>query len=125
MKKLPPPFLVSALVLAAAVSTQVGSVAVLDPERRAKAVYLENNIQLQKLWRLPFGLFVAVPRVEGVVRIDCTGKPARSLTFGYVTPGFHSRFNLKDGCSTGAATTSKHSRRPHLSLYHGQQTLVQ
>lgn len=41
---------------------------------------------------------------RGGVRIDCRDKPSRSLTFGYVTPGIHSRFELKVGCSFGTPT---------------------
>lgn len=104
MTKVPLFILAFTLILIAAALTRLGSVVVLDPTHRADTVSLENGIQLQKLWGLPWGIFVAIPRVEGVVRIDCRDKPSRSLTFGYVTPGIHSRFELKGGCSSGTPT---------------------
>lgn len=82
--------LVLAFVSAAALvgwATVRGTVVVRGGEHVVSAV-LTNHARDQRLTRLPGGLFVGSPQLEGTVRLHC--KDGSAVEWGYVTRSLHS-----------------------------------
>jgi hypothetical protein len=64
-----------------------GSVVVHDETGEVASAMVTNGREEQALWRLPGGLFFAVPGMEGEVEVRCrNGARAR---WGYVTGYMH------------------------------------
>ena len=77
-----------ALVLAGILYVALfGSVVVHDDSGAVASAVLTNGREEQPLLRLPGGLFVAVPGLEGTIELRCrNGARAR---WGYATPHMH------------------------------------
>jgi hypothetical protein len=75
--------LVLLIVFAALYSEYTGYVVVHDETGRAVEARITNGIREQALSDLPFGYFIAVPKVEGEIEVRCSdGSTVRG---GYVT----------------------------------------
>ena len=58
-------------------------VIVHDETGEVVSAVVTNDRSEQALWRLPFGLFVAVPGMEGIVEVRC--RNGARTRWGYVT----------------------------------------
>jgi hypothetical protein len=88
----------TAFLVAAGWLFVAGSVAVLDARGRVARVEITNHRSSISLIRLPGGLFVGLPALEGVVRVRCRG--GRMFQTLYVTRSVHSwqRLEGSSGC---------------------------
>jgi hypothetical protein len=73
-----------------------GTVVVRDPTGEVVRAFITDDHDEQGLHRLPGGVFVGVPGLEGVAVIACRGGRARA--HGYVTGGMHTRLEAGPGC---------------------------
>ena len=73
-----------------------GTVAVTDHTGEVEAAFVTDDRDSQRLIRLPGGLFVDVPQMEGLVEIRCRdGSRHRQ---GYVTTNWHTRVKVEGHC---------------------------
>lgn len=90
-----------ALLVTYLVFELLGSVIVTDQTGQVvSATIIGSNGATQAMYRLPWGNFVAIPRIEGDVAIRCRDESVGRG--GYVTPHMHARLEVKPGktCST-------------------------
>ena len=73
-----------------------GTVAVKDRTGEVEAAFVTDERESQRLFRLPGGLFVGVPQMEGVVEIRC--RDGSRHRHGYVTANWHTRVKVEGRC---------------------------
>jgi hypothetical protein len=85
-----------ALLLLALAIALAGSVVVRDRTGEVARAIVTNDRETQPLLRLPGGLFVAIPLMEGTIEIECRdGSRHRN---GYVTGHMHIRVRVEGRC---------------------------
>jgi hypothetical protein len=76
-----------------------GSAVVHDETGDVIAAVITNDREEQAMWRLPGGLFFAVPGLEGTIEVRCRGG-SRSQ-WGYVTRHMHTWLRVERGPGCG------------------------
>ena len=84
------------LVLLWLAITVAGSVVVRDRTGEVTSAVVTNDREEQPLYRLPGGVFVGIPQLEGVVEISC-GDGSRHQQ-GYVTGHMHTWVKVEGRC---------------------------
>ena len=76
-----------ALALLSIALSLAGSAVVRDRSGQVASAVVTDGLRTQPLWRLPGGLFVAIPRIEGTIEVRC--RDGTSHQQGYVTGHMH------------------------------------